>query len=236
MKISGIQKTTLLDFPGKIACTIFTGGCNFRCPFCHNASLVVQDSFEEIISNNDFFDFLNKRKGILDGVCITGGEPLIQSEIFEFIEKIKELGFLVKLDTNGSIPKMLKKLVENKLVDYVSMDIKNSKENYAKTAGIPYIDIEKINESVEFLMENNTDFEFRTTLVNGIHTKNDILKISEWIAGNEKYFLQVFSDNGDIISKKDGENGLFWDFSKEEMTNFLQIVQKNVPNSQIRGI
>ena len=236
MKISGLQKTSLLDYPKKVSCTVFTGGCNFRCPFCHNASLVLNDDFEEIMSNNDFFDFLNKRRGILDGVCITGGEPLIQSDIIQFIEKIKELGFLVKLDTNGSIPKILKKLVENKLVDYVAMDIKNSKENYAKTAGVQSLNIDNIIESVDFLFENNVDFEFRTTLVKGIHTENDILNISEWLAGKEKYYLQNFCDKGDIISLRNGENSLLSAFSKEEMNKVLKVIQKNVPNAIIRGM
>ena len=236
MIICGLQKTTLLDFPEKTACTVFTGGCNFSCPFCHNASLVVDNIFEEVILEDEFFNFLKKRKGILDGVCVTGGEPLIQKDIDNFMQKIKNEGYLVKLDTNGSFPQKLKSLVKNGLVDYVAMDIKNSPKNYGIAAGIPYIDIEKINESIEFLMENNIDFEFRTTAVKGIHTLNDFYEIGKWIKGEEKYFVQNFIDSGDTISSRNNEKCTFSGFSQEEMNDFVKIVRHYVPNAEIRGM
>lgn len=236
MKICGLQKTTLLDFPQKTACTVFTGGCNFSCPYCHNASLVIDNDFEEAISEEEFFAFLKKRKGILDGVCITGGEPLIQKDIEEFMCKIKNKGYLVKLDTNGSFPQRLKSLVKSGLVDYVAMDIKNSPKNYEVAVGIPYIDIKKINDSINFLMENCIDFEFRTTAVKGIHTQNDFEKIGKWIKGEEKYFIQNFIDSGDTIFSRISENYAFSGFSQEEMNGFVKIVRHYVPNSKMRGL
>lgn len=236
MKICGLQKTTLLDYPQKTACTVFTGGCNFSCPFCHNASLVVDNDFEEVITLDEFFAFLKKRKGVLDGVCITGGEPLIQKDIEDFIRKIKDEGYLVKLDTNGSFPKKLKSLVNNGLVDYVAMDIKNSPENYAKASGLPSLDIDKINESITFLMENHVDYEFRTTAVKGIHTENDFIEIAKWIKGEEKYFIQNFIDSGDTILSRNSKSCSFIGFSKEEMDSFKNKISQFVKNVKIRGV
>ena len=189
MQIYGLQKLTLLDFPQKTACTIFTGGCNFRCPFCHNGDLVLGD-LPEHINDDELFSFLKKRSGVLDGVCITGGEPLLNPDIDSFIKKIRDLGYLVKLDTNGSNPEYLKKLVEQGLVDYVAMDIKNSKEAYPKTVGIDTFDVSPVCESVEFLKKSKTDYEFRTTIVREFHTEDDIMKIGEWLKDSKKYFLQ----------------------------------------------
>lgn len=236
MKICGLQKTTLLDFPQRTACTVFTGGCNFSCPFCHNSSLVIDNGFEEVISEEEFFAFLKKRKGILDGVCVTGGEPLIQKDMKEFMYKIKNEGYLVKLDTNGSFPQTLESLVKSGLVDYVAMDIKNSSENYVLAAGIPHIDIEKINSSINFLMENYVDFEFRTTAVKGIHTQNDFEEIGKWLKGEEKYFIQNYIDSGETISSKNSENSVFSSFSQEEMNILLELVRYYVPKTEIRGL
>ena len=199
MKISGLNKLTLLDFPQHVACIIFTCGCNFRCPFCHNATLVTHTQDAEEFSESQILDYLKKRQGILDGVVITGGEPLLQKGIEDFIKKIKGLGYKVKLDTNGSFPEKLISLVNEGLVDYVAMDIKNSKEKYARTAGCENIDISKIEKSIKFLLENNVDYEFRTTVVDELHTIQDIGAIAEWISGAKKYFLQNFVDSGDII-------------------------------------
>lgn len=236
MKICGIQKLTLLDYPSKTACTVFTGGCNFRCPFCHNASLVVDTDFDEAMTNDEFFSFLRKRKGVLDGVCITGGEPLIHNDVEDFIREIKSLGYLVKLDTNGSFPDKLKRLVESGIVDYVAMDIKNSKENYFLASGTQDIDISKIEESVEFLKEKTVDYEFRTTAVKGIHTENDFNNIAMWISSDSKYFIQNYIDSGDTIDGRTHINPSFSGFSKEEIEHFREIVRHFVPLVEIRGI
>lgn len=202
MKISGLLKLTALDFPEKLAATVFTAGCNLRCPFCHNASLVLSGGEE--IAEDEFFAFLKKRQGILDGVCITGGEPLLQGGIAEFIKKIKDLGFLVKLDTNGAFPDRLSSLIEQKLVDYVAMDIKNCPEKYPITCGVqkPFEEFfVPFKESISILLENKVDYEFRTTVVSELHTLDDIRKAGEAINGAEKWFLQCFKDSGDLIGE-----------------------------------
>lgn len=230
MKIHGLQKTTLLDYPEKVACTVFTAGCNFRCPFCHNASLVVDIPKEAAIDEESFFAFLKKRQGILDGVCITGGEPLLQPDIEDFIGRIKQLGYAVKLDTNGSFFNKLKMLVEKGLVDYVAMDIKNCPDAYVNTAGVKVLDIEAIKESVAYLKEGHVPYEFRTTVVKNYHTKEGFEKVGQWIQGTEKYFLQNFVDSGDLI----GKNTM--GCSVEEMKEFLEVVQKYVPGTKLRGM
>lgn len=199
MLINGFQKLTILDYPGKVACIVFTPGCNFRCPFCHNASLVTHIDSETYLDIDEVLSYLKKRQGLLDGVVITGGEPLLQNGIEEFIGQIKELGYAVKLDTNGSFPEKLISVVEKGLVDYVAMDIKNSKAKYAETIGVPDFDITPIEKSVDFLLQNKVDFEFRTTIVDGLHTLDDIQDIVVWIKGTHKYFLQNFVDSGDLI-------------------------------------
>lgn len=230
MKIQGLQKLTLLDFPEHVACTVFTPGCNFRCPFCHNASLVVHIPKESELTEDAFFTFLERRKGILDGVCVTGGEPLLQPEIETFIGRIKALGYAVKLDTNGSFPEKLKTLVEKGLVDYVAMDIKNSLETYAITSGVDALDLEKIQESVSYLKENHVPYEFRTTVTRNFHSKEEFERIGQWLTGTEKYFLQNFVDSGDLI------NGRIKGCSEEEMKEFLSVVQKYIPGAKLRGI
>lgn len=227
MNIQGYQKLTLLDFPGKMACTVFTGGCNFRCPFCHNASLV-NDPLCYTSSADEVLQYLEKRKGILEGVCITGGEPLLQPDIIDYVKKIKAMGYLVKLDTNGYSPERLKELLDTGLVDYVAMDIKASKENYPKATGID-IDIEKIEKSVELLKNGSIPFEFRTTVVKGIHSVNEFKLIAEWIKGTKKYFLQKYKDSGDILG-----NGCDV-FSDTEMDEILSLVKVIIPEAEIRG-
>ena len=230
MKIQGLQKLTLLDFPEKTACTVFTAGCNFRCPFCHNASLVVDIPKEAGISEEEFFSFLGKRKGILDGVCVSGGEPLLQLDIETFLAKIKALGYAVKLDTNGSFPEKLKMLVDKGLVDYVAMDIKNCSESYAITAGVKEVDLDAIKTSVAYLMEGHVPYEFRTTVVKNYHFVESFVQIGKWIQGAEKYFLQNFVDSGELIGKK--TRGC----SEDEMRAFLGVVQRYVPEAKLRGI
>ncbi len=229
MKIMGLQKLTLLDYPGKMACTVFTGGCNFRCPFCHNAGLVVGQEEKEVISEEEFFAFLDKRKGILNGVCITGGEPTLQKDLEVFIRRIRENGFLIKLDTNGYRPEVLKDFVNKGLLDYVAMDIKNSPTRYSVTTGVD-TDMKKIRESVEFLMSGKVEYEFRTTVVRELHSAQDIQDIGVWIKGATRYYLQSFVDSGNVIS----EGYSAWD--KEEMHRFLAIIKGYVPAAELRGI
>lgn len=231
MKICGIQKLTLLDFPGKTACTLFTGGCNFRCPFCHNAPLVTERNTagEEIVEEEEVFAYLKKRRGILDGVCITGGEPLLQPGTERFLEQVKALGYLVKLDTNGSFPRKLQQLVSDKLVDYVAMDIKNSPEHYGETAGIENFDLSPIQESIDFLKEGHVDYEFRTTVVREFHTKESMEALAFWIRGDSKYYLQNFKDSGHVIAA--GLSG----FSKEELGQLLEAVRPWLPRAELRG-
>ncbi len=229
MLISGLQKLTLLDYPGKIACTVFTGGCDFRCPFCHNASLVKNPNAFPRIKEDEFFDFIEKRKNILNGVCITGGEPTIQKGLKEFIVRIREKGYLIKLDTNGNNSNILKELVNDGLVDYVAMDIKNSIEKYPITVDTKNIDIESIKESADFLLSNKVDYEFRTTVVKEFHNKDDIEKIAKWIKGAKRYFLQGFVDSGDLICE--GYSG----YDKKDMESLLEVTKKYIVNTELRG-
>ena len=230
MKFYGLQKLTLLDYPGKTACTVFTGGCNFRCPFCHNASLVADIDGAVTYSEEEILGFLSKRTGLLDGVCITGGEPLMHSGIAEFIKKVKDMGYKVKLDTNGTFPEMLRKLLEDKLVDYVAMDIKNSGEKYAATAGTENISLSDIEKSINMLKSTDIDYEFRTTVVREFHTEEDIIKIARWIKGAKKYFLQNFEDSGNLI----GEN--MNAVPKEVLEKMKNSAKAFVENTQIRGV
>ena len=230
MRIQGLQRLTLLDYPEHTACTVFTAGCNFHCPFCHNASLVVDISEEPQMSEDEFFAFLQKRIGILDGVCVSGGEPLLQPDIEQFIQRIKDMGYAVKLDTNGSFPDKLIHLVERGLVDYVAMDIKNSPETYAITAGVEMLNIDSIKRSVSYLKEGHVPYEFRTTVVKHYHSEDAFERIGQWIEGTEKYFLQNFVDSGDLIGKQ--SRGC----SEEEMKEFLEVVQKYIPEAKLRGI
>lgn len=230
MEIHGIQKLTLLDYPEKVACTIFTAGCNFRCPFCHNASLVTHPDPENRIPEEEVLAFLKKRRGILDGVCVTGGEPLLQRDIEEFLVKVKEMGYQIKLDTNGSNVRRLRRLSEKKLVDYVAMDIKNAPDKYGKTIGIPDYDLENILQSADFLLHGDLEYEFRTTVVRQFHTRDDFAAIGRWIKGAERYYLQEFVDSGDLIGK--GISG----YSRSIMEQALAIVRRNIPNARLRGV
>ncbi|MDD7615167.1 MAG: anaerobic ribonucleoside-triphosphate reductase activating protein [Clostridiaceae bacterium] len=230
MRIDGLQKMTLLDFPGKVACTVFTGGCNFRCPFCHNALLVTKLPEKPDYSEDEILSFLEKRTGLLDGVAITGGEPLLNPDIADFIRKIRSMGYAVKLDTNGSFPERLKAIVGEGLVDYVAMDIKNRKEKYAETIGLKNLDLSKIEESVEFLKSGAVDYEFRTTVVEQFHTVEDIRAAAEWIGGAKRYFLQNFVDSGELICEE--VSGV----DKETMLKMKSAAADFVPQTEIRGI
>ena len=230
MLIKGLQKLTLLDFPEKMACTVFTFGCNFRCPFCHNASLVLADRADDTaIPEEEFFSFLQKRRGILEGVCITGGEPTLMPDLPDFIRRIRAMGYAVKLDTNGYRPDVLKALVAEGLLDYVAMDVKNSLPCYGTTVGIPSLRTAPIEESMDFLLEGRIPFEFRTTLVKGLHTPESVADMGRRAAGAERFFLQTFEDSGDLIGE-----GLSA-FDRNETESLLAVLRAYVPNAQIRG-
>lgn len=230
MKISGLQKLTLLDYPGKMAAIIFISGCNFLCPFCHNSDLVVAPKDAPEISQEEIFSFLNKRKGILDGIVISGGEPLLYEETIDLIKRIKDLGYAVKLDTNGSFPERLKEVTDKELVDYVAMDIKNCKEKYAKTIGKETLDISKIERSVEILKNGKIPYEFRTTIVHELHTPQDIVDIGKWINGAKNYFLQPYRDSENVILKG------FSAPQKLELEAIKAEIKPFAENVEIRGI
>ncbi|MFZ5982597.1 MAG: anaerobic ribonucleoside-triphosphate reductase activating protein [Patescibacteria group bacterium] len=200
MLIGGLQKLTLIDYPGKLAATVFTVGCSFRCPFCHNPELVLGGGAGGGLPEEDFFRFLKTRKGKLEGVCITGGEPTIQKDLPDFIRKIKKLGFLVKLDTNGSRPDVLRNLLKEKLIDFVAMDIKGPLESYDKFSGVK-TDKERIGLSVELIRHSRLPYEFRTTVVPGLHSEKDFSKIAKWLEGSSSYFLQVYGE-GKILDPR----------------------------------
>lgn len=202
INIGGLQKTTLIDFPGKVACTVFFAGCNFRCGFCHNPELVLPKEIkaQSKISEKEFFDFLKERKGLLEGVVLCGGEPCIFDGLSQFCAKIKKMGYAIKLDTNGSRPKMLQKLIDAQLIDYVAMDIKAPKEKYNAAAGVK-VDIKNIQKSIDILKQGRVDYEFRTTVVPGIHTKEDIIQIAKELSPAKKYFLQNFQPGKTIDPK-----------------------------------
>lgn len=200
MLIAGLQKLTLLDYPGKTACTIFTHGCNFRCPFCHNAPLVTEKA-EDLISTDELFSFLSKRKGILDGVCITGGEPTLQKELIPFMRKIKEMGFLIKLDTNGYRPDVLEEILDERLVSYIAMDIKASYDRYSDATGIKAFDFSLIEKSIELIEKSGVEHEFRTTITRELHTAEDLEKILGLFSADTPYYLQQFRDSGSLIDE-----------------------------------
>ena len=229
--IAGMQKLTLLDYPGKVACTVFTNGCDLRCPFCHNASLALPERPSDEMEPGEVLAFLKKRRGILDGVAVTGGEPLLHPGISELLGEIKALGFSVKLDTNGTFPGRLREIVEAGLADRVAMDIKAAPENYGKLVGIPGFDIAPIRESAAYLMGCGVDYEFRTTAVKGLHTEADFEAIAGWIAGAKEYYIQEFKDSGDLIAG-DGLSG----FTDEEMHALADVVRPLVPSVKVRGI
>lgn len=229
MVIAGMQKLSLVDYPGKMCCTVFTRGCNFRCPFCHNASLVTHPDDDEL-DMKEVCAYLDKRKGMIPAVTISGGEPLLQNGVEKFAENAKNMGYLVKLDTNGSMPDKLIALVENGLVDFVAMDIKNSKRKYALTAGLDKLDLAPIEKSVEFLKSGKVPFEFRTTVVREFHAADDFKEIGEWLEDPPAYFLQQFVNSGDLI------DGNTHGYDANEMKELLKVAQKYIPNAKLRGV
>ena len=230
MKLYGFQKLTLLDFPGHTAATVFTGGCNLRCPFCHNSLLVTEVSDLESIDESEVLSYLRKRSGILDGLAITGGEPLLSREIRPFIEEVRKIGMKVKLDTNGFYPEKLRELAEAGLLDYVAVDVKNSKERYGETVGVPGIDLRPVEETVRYLLSGRVPYEFRTTVVSELHSVDDIGKIGQWIAGADRYFLQCFVDSGATISP-----GLSAP-SREKLKEMAEKASPFVKTVKIRGV
>ncbi len=229
MLIKGFQTLTVLDFPGRTACTVFTGGCNFRCPFCHNA-LLVTELDDVVYSEEEIFAHLERRKNVLDGVAITGGEPLLQKDIERFLYEIKEKGFAIKLDTNGSFPEKIEGILQLGLADYVAMDIKNCPERYGETIGVKNFDITPIEKSIDLLKNSGIDYEFRTTVTADFHTISDIEKLARWIQGTPKYFLQNFEDSGNLI------DGSCTGVSRNEMREMLKVVQKYIPRAELRGM
>jgi pyruvate formate lyase activating enzyme len=232
MFLAGIQKLSLLDYPGVVACTVFTAGCNLRCPFCHNAGLVVPEQLPaEALDTEEVLSFLKKRRGVLDGVCITGGEPLLHPETPEFMKRLRDLGYRVKLDTNGSFPERLGDVLRDGLADYVAMDIKNGPSRYAETAGTAQVPMERFEASKELLMSSDTDYEFRTTVVRGLHTEESLLEAAAWIRGAKAWYLQQFRDSGHLI-RSDGLSA----FSETEMKQLLASVQTVFPGAKLRGL
>ena len=229
MDIQGLQKMTLLDYPGKVACTVFLGGCDLRCPFCHNSGLVAGPMPAEL-DDGALLAFLDKRRGLLDGVCVTGGEPLLRPELPQLLSRIKALGYPVKLDTNGGRPERLRALLEAGLVDYVAMDIKNSPERYGETAGVPGLDLAPFRESVSLLLRGTVDYEFRTTVVREFHDADSFRAIGPWIAGARRYFLQGFVDRDSVL-----QAGLHpWD--RETLASFGDLVRPYVEQVELRGV
>ena len=230
MRFSGLQKMTLLDYPGKVACTLFTSGCNFRCPFCHNASLVTGGQ-TAVLEEEEILSFLKKRQGLLDGVAVTGGEPLLHEQLVPFLEKVKAMGYRIKLDTNGSFPERLEKIVSAGLADRVAMDIKNDPEDYGTAIGLRDPDMDAIGRSREYLMHCGVEYEFRTTVVRGIHTEESLIALAKWISGAKEYYLQQYKDSGELIAPE----GL-GAFNDQEMKNFAEAVRPFVPSVSVRGV
>ncbi|MCR5825377.1 MAG: anaerobic ribonucleoside-triphosphate reductase activating protein [Oscillospiraceae bacterium] len=231
MRISGLQKMTLLDYPGKVACTVFTGGCNLRCPFCHNASLVLPERADDATDERSVLRFLEKRQGILEGVAVTGGEPLLHADLADFLRKVRALGYAVKLDTNGTFPERLRALVEEGLVDRVAMDVKNAPLLYGKTVGLRDFDLTNVERSKDYLLEGHVTYEFRTTVVRGLHTAESLCAAARWIEGAQAYYLQQYRDSGDVL-RPDGLGA----FTDEEMRALLSQVRTVLPAAELRGV
>ena len=229
MHIGGMQKLTLLDYPGKVACTVFLSGCNLRCPYCHNPGLVLPDQINAPgIPESEVFAFLEQRKGKLDGICITGGEPTLQPELPRFLEKLRELGYAIKLDTNGTYPGMLKGLLHDGILDYVAMDIKNSPQRYAETCGADVI--EQVKKSAALLKNSNIDYEFRTTVCHPFHSPDGMQEIGRWLRGAKRYFIQPFVDSGNLLGS--GISAM----TKSELEALLKAVKPYIPAAELRGV
>lgn len=230
MEIHGFNKTTLLDYPEHVAATVFTGGCNFRCPFCHNASLVLNPGACCVIPEDEVLAYLKKRKGILEGICITGGEPTLQKDLKEFICCVRDMGYLVKLDTNGYRPQVLWQLLREGLLDYVAMDVKASLANYAKAAGCAHMDLSRIEESIAILKSCAIPYEFRTTVVKGIHTVEEFEEIGKLLSGCRAYYLQSYRDNENVISEG------YTDYPAQIMRDMADRARKYIDKVELRGV
>lgn len=230
MRICGFQKTTLLDYPGHVAATLFTGGCNFRCPFCHNGDLVKDTGEQPGISGEEIFAFLKKRKGILEGICVTGGEPTLQPDLGEFLRRVKELGYLTKLDTNGYRPEVLRELLKENLLDYIAMDIKAGWEHYPKATGVSCFDSGKIKESIALIRGAGIPYEFRTTVVRGIHRTEEFEEIGRFLEGVDAYFLQSYQDSGAVLKPGYGA------FPRETLEEMAEIARKYIARVELRGV
>lgn len=230
MNICGYQKTTLLDYPGHVAATIFTGGCNFRCPFCHNSDLLAKPDRSLLISEEEIFSFLKKRKNVLSGICITGGEPTLQPDLGDFILKVRNLGYKIKLDTNGYRPEAIASFLEQNLLDYIAMDIKSGFSNYEVVSGLSNLDMNKIRESIALIENSNIAYEFRTTVVQELHKEQDFQEISEMLSPKSSYYIQSFKDSGNILT-----TGLS-SCDTETLNHYLSIIKKKIPNASLRGI
>lgn len=226
-KFCGLEKISLVDYEGKIACTLFTKGCNFKCPFCHNASLVCGDDPE--IDFNEILAYLEKRKNFLEVVCISGGEPTLNIDLEEYLVSIKQLGYLIKLDTNGTNPDLMESLIKKNLIDYVAMDIKNSPSSYDKITGTKKVNLENIQKSIDYLKSNAIDYEFRTTIVDEFHNESNIEEIGNWLQGAKRYFLQKFVDHDTCISQN------LHEVPKEKALKYKRLLQKYLPNVELRG-
>lgn len=230
MHFCGMNKTTLLDYPGHVAATLFTGGCNMRCPFCQNSVLVLAPQKQPEISEQDVLAFLRRRRGILEGVCITGGEPTLQNDLEDFIRRVREMDYLIKLDTNGYRPRILRHLLEEELLDYVAMDIKASKERYGIACGLAEVELNRIEESVELLKTSSIPYEFRTTVVKGIHSPEEFTAIGRWLQGSRAYYLQSFRDSGQVMQPG------FAEFERAELEEMRERAAQYVPRTELRGL
>lgn len=231
MVISGMQKLTLLDYPGKVACLLFTQGCNFRCQYCHNSELInMCNKKQNHISEEEVFKYLEKRKGLLEGVCISGGEPLLQPDLENFLIKIKQMGYQIKLDTNGSSPNRLAKLIDNKLVDYIAMDVKNDFLNYEETSGVHKMNLQNIKKSIEIIENSHIDYEFRTTVVKQLHSFGQLENICKYIGPEAKYYIQNYRDCDTVL--KTGLKG----FETSELLQIQKKLNMTYPNVMVRGI
>ena len=230
MKIYGLNKTTLLDYPGKVAATIFLGGCNFRCPFCQNSSLVLNPSAQPEIPVKEVLSFLKKRKGILDGVCITGGEPTLSPDLPELLQEIRTLGYPIKLDTNGTHPALLKTLTEQNLIQMTAVDIKACPDNYPALCGLVHPELDAVKETVEFLKNGTLDYEFRTTVIRELHSEKDFIEIGQWLTGAKAYYLQAYRDSEEVL-----QTG-FSSYTRKELEHFREILKRTIPLVELRGI
>lgn len=229
LKIGGLQKLTLIDYPGKLSAAVFLVGCNFRCPYCHNPDLIKINPEKKYLNEESFFAYLKKRQGILEGVCVSGGEPLLFSELTVFLQKIKKLDYKIKLDTNGTSPDFLQKLINKKLIDFIAMDIKASPENYSQVCGVK-VDINKIQKTIKIIMTSGLAYEFRTTVLPKFHNLEEIEKIAKMIKGADKYFLQNFNNKITLDPSLNKEKS----FTDKELVDLKKIALKYVKNCQIR--